>query len=94
MFCDKEQEREREGLHDSSETCCGSGGGTVKNRGSEAGGGGTRLEMSLSSLETKLEARLREFEHVQRRDRAYTGQRMLNTELPGRRRRFSDVGTE
>lgn len=42
-------------------------------------------QLSLSSLETKLEIRLRWFEPVQRRDRGYYGERMLKMELPGTR---------
>lgn len=38
-------------------------------------------QLRLSNLETKLES------HVQRRGSGYNGQRMLNTELPDRRKR-------
>ncbi|MCJ8736382.1 hypothetical protein PDJAM_G00257730 [Pangasius djambal] len=38
------------------------------------------------------EARLRWFGHVQRREREYIGRRMLDMELPGRRRRGSQRG--
>ncbi|MCJ8736400.1 hypothetical protein PDJAM_G00257490 [Pangasius djambal] len=38
------------------------------------------------------EARLRWFGHVQRRESEYIGRRMLDTELPGRRRRGSQRG--
>lgn len=50
-------------------------------------------------METKLEASLRWFGHLDRRDSGYAGQRALHIKLPGRRkserlkRRFMDVVT-
>ena len=41
----------------------------------------------------KLEARLREFGHVQRSDSGYIDRRMLEMELPGRRPR-GDLWTQ
>lgn len=44
-------------------------------------------QLRLSGLETVKEARFRRLGHVQRKYSGYTGHRMLNMELPGRRTR-------
>lgn len=48
--------------------------------------GWTGLEMSITEGDKVREARMKWFGHVQRRDNGYIGQRMLTTELLGRRR--------
>lgn len=56
-------------------------------------------QLRSSVMETKLEASLRWFGHVDGRDSGYAGQRALHIKLPGRRkserlkRRFMDVVT-